>query len=248
MTTKPILEPNAENTFRIILPDSYRGADSGADLVQHIKRYPYDFAARADYARQLLDAGELEKACVVHFEGLDLITDVVSEDEPVVLDWEWEPNREVVEFVSLAATDLYMLGDFDPAAGIIEYLLDMDPEDHLGVSYMLAFCYVALKDYDSFDDILSDLSDKDAETTLVRLWAAQRRHKDETFATELASLKRNHAAVYNEFMADTHELTEEMIIDINSDRPSREAAAKDVWFKHQTLWELFPDFLKKIRG
>ena len=57
-----------------------------------------------------------------------------------------------------------------------EFLLDLDPEDHEEATWPLAFDYVALADYDAFDEVINDVSDKYPESCCCMLWSEYRRH------------------------------------------------------------------------
>ena len=54
----------------------------------------------------------------------------------------------MLELLKRSAIDHFLVGDFEMAAGMMEMLLDMDPEDHLETTKPLAFCYLALEDYE----------------------------------------------------------------------------------------------------
>ena len=86
---------------------------------------------------------------------------------------------------------------------MLEFLLDLDPEDHLeGATWLLAFDYVALADYDAFDEVINDVSDKYPEKPLLTLWSEYRRHGSLP-AGELRSGCATHfAPYYTEFTAD----------------------------------------------
>ena len=57
------------------------------------------------------------------------------------------------------------------AAGMMEMLLDMDPEDHLETTKPLAFCLPGARRLRTFDEIVNDISDKYPEKEILKLWS-----------------------------------------------------------------------------
>lgn len=58
---------------------------------------------------------------------------------------------------------------------MLERLLELDPEDHLEGSELLAFDYQAMDEQELFDEVINDVSDKYPGRQLLLLWSAYRR-------------------------------------------------------------------------
>ncbi len=58
---------------------------------------------------------------------------------------------------------------------MLELLLELDPEDHLEAIILLAFNYLAMEEYELFDEVSNDISDKYACKEVLTMWAAFRR-------------------------------------------------------------------------
>ena len=55
------------------------------------------------------------------------------------------------------------------SAALLELLLEIDPEDHLESSELLAFDYLATDEEELFDEVINDVSDKSASRELLLL-------------------------------------------------------------------------------
>lgn len=146
-----------------------------------------------------------------------------------------------------SAIDHFLISEFDLAAALIETLLDLDEEDHLDVSQTLAYCYVALKEQDSFEAVLPDLDEKGAEKRIVTLWA-QHQFNGKIDPAAAAEFKNRFPVVYSEFTAAEHPVTEIYLADIDSERPSRESRARQQWLKTEHLWQQFPEFIVQLKN
>ena len=144
MANTPQFVPTAENTYVISYP--IHGTDAA-----------YDFAAILARSRTCERQGDGEQACSLRYEGVKKLMDLIPDEDEVQLDWEEEENQSVLELLKRSAIDHFLVGDFEMAAGMMEMLLDMDPEDHLETTKPLAFCYLALEDYELFDEIVNDM-------------------------------------------------------------------------------------------
>lgn len=206
----------------------------------------YDFAARRARAEALQAEGRTEEACNERLRAFSAIAELLPEEEPAELSWEHGNTREAIEIIRDTAVDHFLLGDLEMAMGMLELLLDVDPEDHTGSVDLLALCYVAAGEWESFDAMTLDLSDKSAAAVVARLWAVWRR-QGRVDAGLRGLLQRNFAACWREFTADEHAADEAYVRDISSDRPSREAEARELWLKTEPLWREFPDFIEALR-
>ena len=142
--------------------------------------------------------------------------------------------------------DHFLVGDFEMAAGLFEMELDMDPEDHLEATKPLAYCYVALGEYESFDEIVDDISDKYPEKEILKLWSEFRR-TGRLPSGEMIHFRKSFPVFYAEFTSDKHEITPDYLADIESERPSREAQARELWLQTEHLWTQFPGFVEALK-
>ena len=226
------LEPSPDQTFRIV-----RG-DDPKDL--------YDFGKARDDSRRLEQVGDIEGACNLRYEAFRRLYDLLPEDEETILDWHDEATRAAVELANYSAIDHFLVGDWEMAAGIFEFVLEIDPEDHLEATTRLAYVYLAMGEFDSFDEIWGDISDKHADKQLLLLWSEWRR-RGVLPEGNLVRFKTRFARYYREFTDDDHPVTAEYLTDIDSERPTPEALARELWLQTEHLWLLFPDFIEALR-
>lgn len=55
------------------------------------------------------------------------------------------------------------------------------------------------------------------------------------------------APYFAEFTADEHPADGQYLEDIESERPSVQAQARELWLRTENLWTLFPDFIAALR-
>ena len=82
-------------------------------------------------------------------------------------------------------------------------LLELDPEDHLEGSELLAFDYLAMDEQELFDEVINDVSDKYASREILLLWSAFRRG-GKLPEGELQRFKTRFAPYFAEFTAEEH--------------------------------------------
>ena len=112
----------------------------------------------------------------------------------------------------------------------LEMLLDCDPEDHFEGVNLLALCYIATEEWDAFDDLAIDLTEKSAEAVVARLWASLR--QEGVLDKSLVSLlKSRHKAFYAELIASEHQSAE----------------AREWWLLTEPLWREFPELIEALR-
>lgn len=225
---KPQLKPTPDQTFELI--------GSGA----------YDFAKVLADARALQQQGGVEEACNQRFQAFQRLMALLPEDEEVVLEWNHRNSRAAIELLEATAVDHFLIGDYEMSAAMLELQLELDPEDHLEASTLLAFDYQAMDEQELFDEVINDVSDKAPERLLLMLWAGFRR-EGRLSQTELKGLRERFPACYAEFMAEEHPADEQYLRDIESERPSREAEARELWLRTESLWEQFPEFIEALR-
>ncbi len=231
--TQAHLIPNPDQTFRIVTRDDPQGL--------------YDFKAAIDSSRGRERAGNIEGACNLRYEAFRRLYDLMPEGEETILDWHDDATRAAVELASYSAIDHFLVGDWEMAAGMHEFILEVDPEDHLEATTRLAYIYLAMGEFDSFDEIINDISDKYADRQILMLWSEHRRDGKLPEGT-LLRFRTRFAPYFREFTAPDHPITPEYLADIDSDRPSPEALARELWLRTEHLWLLFPDFVEALKS
>lgn len=206
-----------------------------------------DFVRILDRTRQWQREGAVEKACNERFHAVQRLTELLPENEEVVLEWGDANSRAALELLFASAVDHFLIDDFELSAALAEQLLDLDPEDHLESVVLLAFDYLALEEYDSFDEVVNDISDKYASRVLLLLWASYRQRGvlDEG---ELMRLKSRFRPFFEEFTADEHPADEAYLRQIEGEHPSAEAQARELWLQTENLWRLHPGFIEALRA
>ena len=191
-----------------------------------------------------------DEACEIRYAAFQHLADILPEDEAMPLRWEHANSRAAMSILYGSAVDHFRIGDVEMTMAQLEMLLDCDPEDHFEAINLLALCYVATEEWEAYEDITIDLTDKSPEAVVAQLWASLRRDK-RLDGKLLATLKARHKAYYEELIADEHPADEAYLKDIGSDRPTQAAEAREWWLLTEPLWREYPDFvaaLKKILG
>ena len=184
-------------------------------------------------------------AADMRFEAVQRLVDVLGEEE-VHLDWEHRPTRAAMELLYAAAADQFVVGETETAAALWETLLEVDEEDHMSVSVLLAFCYVELEDYDCWDEMMFSISPKTPEYHLLTLWAEYRR-TGEIPDGEVRVLSFKHRLFFEEFRAVEHPIDEEYLNGLEAEPPTRQAQARQLWLQTENLWALHTDFIEALR-
>lgn len=206
----------------------------------------YNFSRTAEDIDKLASAGRYNEACEARYAAFMLLAEVLPEDEAMMLNWEHANSRAAMNIIYGSAMDHFRIGDLEMAMAQLEMLLDCDPEDHLEAVNMLALCYIAMEEWESYDDITIDLSDKSAEAVIARLWASERRGKMD--AKLLSLLKTRYKNYYDELVRDEHADDDAYRKDIASERPSPAALAREWWLMTEPLWIEFSDFIAKVKS
>ena len=225
---KPQLKPTPDQTFELI--------GSG----------DFDFVKVLADARRMQEQGEVERACNHRFQAFQRLMDFLPEDEEVILEWNHRNSSAVLELLHASAVDHFLIGDYELSAALLELLLELDPGDHLEGSTLLAFDYQAMDEQELFDEVINDVSEKSAVRQMLHLWAAFRR-EGKLPQGELKRLRERFAPYYNEFTATEHPADEAYLRSIESERPTPEAEARELWLQTESLWERFPDFIDALR-
>lgn len=223
------LIPSANQTFR---------------LVGH---GDYDFVRILGESFALQSQNRIDEACNLRYSAVQRLTALLPDDEEVILDFGHANSRAALELLQASSTDHFLIGDFEMAAALSEALLELDPEDHLGNITLLGWCYVALGEYELFDDTVLDIADSAAERPLLMLWSAFRQTGE--LPTELLhTLADRHAPLFDEFTRDDHPADDSYLSQIDTDSPSREAQARHLWLFTRHLWESSPDFIAALKS
>lgn len=227
------LEPNHDQTFRIVPSDDPKGL--------------YDFTKTIELSRSQERAGDVESACNTRYEAFQRIFGLLPEGEEIILDWHDKNSQAAVIVVNFSAIDHFLVGDWEMAAAMFELVLEIDPEDHLEVTTRLAYTYLAMGETESFDEIINDISDKYADRQVLMLWSEWQR----TGCLPEGNMMRfrsRFTPYFSEFTADLHPVDDAYLADIDSERPSPEALARELWLQTEHLWTLFPGFVSALRS
>lgn len=210
-------------------------------------RGPYDFAGVLAHSREIQDAGDVEGACNERFQAVQRLEELLPEGEEINLEWNHRNSRAALETVYDSAIDHFLIDDFELSAALLELLLDLDPEDHLEGSVLLAFDYVALGEQELFDEVVNDISDKYASRELLMLWSAFRR-EGKLPEGELQRFKTRFTPYYAEFTSTEHPVDDAYLRDIGSEHPTTAAQARELWLQTENLWVRWPEFIAALRG
>lgn len=226
---KAMLNPTPDQTFEVI------------------GEGPYDFSRVLRHSRELQQVGRVEEACNERFQAFQRLAELIPEQEEVILEWNHRNSRAALELIEASAIDHFLINDFEMSAALLEMLLELDPEDHLEGSELLAFDYLAMDEQELFDEVINDISDKCASRELLLLWSAYRRD-GRLPQGELQRFRTRFAPYFAEFTAAEHPADEAYLRDIESEHPSVAAQARELWLRTENLWVLWPGFIEALRA
>lgn len=206
----------------------------------------YNFVRHKERVDKLVAEGRYAEACEARYEAFQVVMEALPEDEAMPLRWEHANSRAAVSIIYGSAVDHFRIGDVEMAMAQLEMLLECDPEDHFESINLLALCYVAMQEWEAFDDIVIDLTEKSADAVVARLWASYRREGSVDKAL-LSLLKSRFKAFYGELIAAEHPDDEPFRRDISSERPSQGAEAREWWLLTEPLWSEFPEFIEALK-
>ena len=224
---KPIFNPTPDQTFEL----EGRGE--------------YNFVKHKEHIDALIAEERFAEACEARYQAFQLLADILPEDEAMPLRWEHANSRAAVVILHGSAMDHFRIGDLEMAMAQLEMLLDCDPEDHLEGINLLALCYIAMEEWEAYEDIEIDLTEKSAEAVVARLWASFVRDGEVDKAL-LTLVKSRHQAFYAELTAVEHPDDDAFRKDIQSERPSQRAEAREWWLMTEPLWAEFPEFIESL--
>lgn len=226
---RPIFNPTPDQTFEL----EGRGE--------------YNFVKHNEHIDALIAEGRYAEACEARYQAFQLLAEALPEDEAMPLRWEHSNSRAAIVVLHGSAMDHFRIGDLEMAMAQLEMLLDCDPEDHLEGINLLALCYIAMEEWEAYEDIEIDLTEKSAEAVVARLWASFMR--DGKVDKALWSLlKSRHQAFYAELTAAEHPDDDAFRKDIASERPSQRAEAREWWLMTEPLWAEFPEFIEELKS
>ncbi|MCM1151005.1 MAG: tetratricopeptide repeat protein [Alistipes sp.] len=225
---KAFLNPTPDQTFELI--------GGGA----------YDFVAVLAHSRALQASGEVREACEIRYQAFQRLAELLPDDEETIFEWNHPNSRAALEVLHASAIDHFLIDDFEMSAALLELLLELDPEDHLEASELLAFDYVATDETELFDEVIDDVPEKSAVRVLLLLWSAYRR-TGRLPEEELMLFKSRFAPYFAEFMAAEHVADAAYLHDIESERPSVGAQARELWLRTENLWARWPEFIEALR-
>ena len=231
---KPRLKPTIHQTFVIVPNANDRSGD-------------YDFAAILEDSHRLELKGEVEKACDMRYQAFQRLVELLPDDSEIELEWEDENTRAALFLINFSSIDHFLVGDFELCAAMLEMLLELDSEDHLEATTRLGYAYLALEEYDLYDEIINDISDRYADKTILALWYDWRRNGVLTEG-HLRRFQTRFAHFYEEFTRDEHPTDEDYLTEIAKDKPARCALARELWLQTEHLWKRFPDFVEALKA
>lgn len=208
---------------------------------------PYNFVKILSRTREMQASGDVEGACNARFQAFQRLAELLPEDEEINLEWNHRNSRAALELILASAIDHFLINDFEMSAALLEMLLELDPEDHLEGSELLAFDYLAMDEQELFDEVINDVSDKHPGREVLLLWSAYRRD-GRLPEGELQRFRTRFAPWFAEFTADAHPADEAYLRDIESERPSTAAQARELWLQTENLWVLWPGFIEALRA
>lgn len=204
-----------------------------------------DFVRLLDAAHLQEEKGDFEGACNTRYKAFQQIVDVLPEDDVAELDFSHANTRAAIEIVYGSAVDNFLAGDAELAAAQLELLLECDSEDHIEATPQLALCYIALEEWESLEEILSDLGDKSAFRAFVEALAEYARTGEVSDAT--ISALRRHRHLCEELRAEEHSADESYLKDISSERPTQQALAREIYLRCEPLLLKYDGFTRVVK-
>ncbi len=225
---KATLNPTPDQTFEIIGEGSW-------NFVKELAR-----------SREMQSSGDVEAACNLRYQAFQRLVELLPENEEILLEWSHRNSQAALEVIYASAIDHFLINDFEMSAAQLEMLLELDPEDHLEGSELLAFDYLAMDEQELFDEVINDISDKRASRMVLLLWSAYRRTK-QLPEGELRRFKTRFTPFFTEFTATEHPADADYLRDIESEHPTTAAQARELWLRTENLWQLFPEFIEALQ-
>ena len=206
----------------------------------------YNFVRCTGAIDALVADGRYNEACEARYNAFVTLAEIIPEDEAVPLRWEHGNSRAALSIIYGSATDHFRIGDLEMCMAQLELLLDCDPEDHFEAVNLLALCYIATDEWEGYEELSIDLTEKSAEAVIAQLWAIYR--KDGVVDARLRKLlSSRHKAYYEELIRDDHPYDEALAKELTSEHPTAEAEAREWWLMTEPLWAEYHDFIDALR-
>ena len=206
----------------------------------------YNFVRSKATIDRLVSDARYSEACEARYEAFLVLAEALPEDEALPLSWNHANSRAAVSILYGSAVDHFRIGDLEMAMAQLALLLDCDSEDHFEGVNLLALCYIAMEEWEAFEELTIDLTDKSAEAVIARMWASFVRD-GKVDASLRKLLSSRHRAYYEELLLEEHPDDETFRREISSERPTPRAEAREWWLLTEPLWREFPDFVEALR-
>lgn len=155
---------------------------------------PHNFPVALALADSYMELDKVEKACQTRLDCATLVFELVEnlpDNENIEIDMNSQDNFAVILTIYLSAIDHYSIGDYEMAAAMLEIILEMDVEDHLGANNYLAFTYAALGENDAVEDQLKIMMPTPQTKELLRTITKHTNDPNSPVATSVAKLIEN---------------------------------------------------------
>lgn len=196
-------------------------------------------------SRELESEGDYEQACSIRYDAAQELIDLLPEtDEAIDLDFSHENTRAAAELLYQSAIDNLLVGDAELAAALLESLLDADSEDHMSATPLLALCYIAISEWECFDDISHDLPEKSVEKTILEAWASFEQY-GRVHPSDLEQIRKD-TTLCEELKRADHPTDEQFRLDIESERPSKQAQARNMYLRFEPVISMKPNFMNYL--
>lgn len=237
-------EPQGDDTFNVVYTKELTAISpkcQTALLEKIVAREPYNLEAATELAKRYAEAGDYDQACEVRFRAASEAIDALPEDEEYFeLNWEDEEVQEFIEIIVASGTDFYMHGDFEMAAALYETALSLDSEDHLDVASSLALSYIAIEDWEGYEQLKDNFVPGSMIEALVENFAAFRQNRKAN--------KKLPQELLDEIAADEHIIDELFLAEVDKERVSKEVAARELWYRHMPVFEVYPQFRAQLKS
>lgn len=230
----------------MIRPQLRPTANQSFEIVADPKDRDWDFTDVLARSRREEQQGNIEEACNIRYHAVQRLEELLPDVGEVILEWEDDNSQAALEVIYCSAIDHFLISDWEMSAAMLEMLLDLDPEDHLEATIRLAYTYLAMEEYDCYDDIANDISDKSVDKQILTLWSEYRR-TGALPAGEVRNFRKRFGAYFDEFTAAEHPADERFLTDIAGERPSVATLARELWLQTEHLWAQFGGFVEALR-
>ncbi len=201
-----------------------------------------DILTRSDNAE---NRGDYKGAVELRWAAFQRLIEALP-DEAIELDWDDENSQAFIDLGYRTGIDHFLASDWELAAAIFEQILELDPEDHLDATTLLTYCYVAMNEWELYDEVVQDIGDKSVDKVILELWSDWRRN-GKISEGELRYFRTRFAPFYAEFIATEHPVDENYLRDIRSEQPSQSALAREKWLRAEHLWTQDNGFIEALK-